>query len=214
MKTDDLIRTLAGDVASEAPRTPGGLLRGLAVATAASSLFVGALIVTLLSPSPHLRDGVGLSIAVTVAVAATLAVPAFAAAAASFRPEVGIRPWQLLVIPAVLLLAGTLAEMARFPASTWTTRMLGSDPLTCFAFVAVLALPILGAGLLALRAGAPANPRQTGAAVGLLAGAVTMALYGLHCPEDSLMFVAIWHVPAVLLAAAIGAACGHRLLRW
>ena len=49
---------------------------------------------------------------------------------------------------------------------------------------------------------------------GLLAGGTTAALYTLHCPEESLLFVVAWHVPAVALVAVIGALAAGRLLRW
>jgi hypothetical protein len=49
---------------------------------------------------------------------------------------------------------------------------------------------------------------------GLLAGGIAAALYTLHCPEDSLLFVASWHVPAVLTVTLFGALAAGRWLRW
>jgi hypothetical protein len=48
---------------------------------------------------------------------------------------------------------------------------------------------------------------------GLLVGGITAALYTIHCPENSLLFIAVWHIPAVLLVAFRGALAGGRLLR-
>jgi hypothetical protein len=90
----------------------------------------------------------------------------------------------------------------------------GQSPLGCFLCVLVLSLPILAAVLAALRAGAPTHPRLAGAMAGLLAGGITTALYTLHCPEGSLMFVALWHGLAVSAVSLLGALAGGRLLRW
>jgi hypothetical protein len=49
---------------------------------------------------------------------------------------------------------------------------------------------------------------------GLLAGGIAATLYTLHCPEDSLLFVGVWHVAAIVLVASVGAVAGSRLLRW
>ena len=77
-----------------------------------------------------------------------------------------------------------------------------------------LALPMLFAALFALQHGAPARPAQTGAAAGLLAGSITGALYEIHCPENSLLFVAVWHVAAIAVLAGLGAYLGRKLLYW
>ena len=55
---------------------------------------------------------------------------------------------------------------------------------------------------------------MSGAMAGLLAGGITAALYTIHCPEDSLLYIAAWHVPAVVLLAGLGALLGNRYLRW
>ena len=45
---------------------------------------------------------------------------------------------------------------------------------------------------------APSNPRLAGAMAGLLAGGITAALYTIHSPESSPLFIAVWHIPAVV----------------
>jgi hypothetical protein len=80
--------------------------------------------------------------------------------------------------------------------------------------VLLLSLPILAGALMALRHGAPTRPRTAGAMARLLAGGVAAARYTLHCPEDSLLFIAAWHVPAILLVSLLGAGLATRVLRW
>jgi hypothetical protein len=119
-----------------------------------------------------------------------------------------------LLLPALILAGGIGLELAHAPQSVWKARLLGDHPLACFAWVILLSLPVLAGALFALRAGAPTRPRTSGAMAGLLAGGVAAALYTLHCPENSLLFIAAWHVPAVALVSLLGAAVAPRLLRW
>ncbi len=42
---------------------------------------------------------------------------------------------------------------------------------------------------------------------------VSAALFLAHCPENSLLYTLAWHVPAIVLVAALGALAGERLLR-
>jgi hypothetical protein len=80
--------------------------------------------------------------------------------------------------------------------------------------VTALALPILLAILVTLRDGASTRPRLSGAMAGLLAGGVTTALYTIHCPENSLLFITSWHGLAVLTVTTMGAVAAERCLRW
>ena len=52
------------------------------------------------------------------------------------------------------------------------------------------------------------------AAAGLLAGAFAAAVYCLHCPETSAIFVLIWYSLGILATSLLGALLGPRLLRW
>ena len=167
----------------------------------------------VLARSPHLVHGVTTTIEYTVASALVLAAGAFWMATTLSRPEAKVRHGWLL-LPALILIAGIGAELAHAPRATWAVRLWGGNPLACFACVLLLSLPILAGALMALRHGAPTRPRTAGAMAGLLAGGVAAALYTLHCPEDSLLFIAAWHVPAILLVSLLGAGLAARLLRW
>jgi hypothetical protein len=78
----------------------------------------------------------------------------------------------------------------------------------------ILSLPMLAALLAGLRFGAPTRPMLAGAGAGLLSGAVAASIYISHCPDDSPIFVAAWFTLAILIATAIGAMAGSRVLRW
>ena len=214
MKTEQLIHDLALDLTA-APPARGGWPLGtrLLLAVLLAALPVLTIVWFGLSPSPHLAHGPTATIEFTVVAGLVLAAGAFWTATVLGRPDGDARAgW--LALPAVVMLIGIAAELIVWPRATWSERLFGEDPLACFSVVALLSLPILMAALLALRQGAPTRPRFAGAMAGLLAGGTTAALYTLHCPEDSLLFVVAWHIPAVALIAALGAALAGRVLRW
>jgi hypothetical protein len=66
----------------------------------------------------------------------------------------------------------------------------------------------------AVRQSAPLRPALAGGAAGLLAGAVGAFAYGLHCTDDSPMFLALWYLAGISLVALAGAGLGRRVLRW
>ena len=214
MNTQQLIHTLASDLQTEtvAARARPRWSR-LAILTGLASLVSLAAIVLLLAPSPHLAHGPGATIGFSALAGATLAAGAFWATLRLSYPEGRLGLWWLL-LPLGILLLGLGLEMSQTPSSSWSTRLWGDSPGACFLCVTALSLPILVAALVALRDGAPTHPRLCGAMAGLLAGGIAAALYTLHCPENSLLFVASWHVPAVLTVTVFGALAAGRWLRW
>jgi hypothetical protein len=213
MKTEQLIGELAADLAAAPARTASPFWARLLVLTALASLPSALMIVFVLSPSDHLGHGLGATIAFTLAAALALAGGSFRTALIISRPEAEPnRGW--LLLPGLILAFGIARELARTAPGSWPGRLMGDDPLACFACVLVLSVPILFGALYALRHGAPSRPGASGALAGLLAGGVAAALYTVHCPEDSLLFIAAWHVPAIALVSLLGAALGPRVLRW
>ncbi len=213
MKTDDLIRDLAADL-GRGPRVQARpLWAALVAATAVMAIPSIAAVWFGLSRSPHLAHGIGLTLGVTLAAAGLLAIGGLVAATAAGRPEAGFR-FRWVVLPVAVLAAGIAAELLRDGTAGWLQRLIGDRPLACFFCVFLLSLPMLGGMLLALRRGAPARPRAAGAVAGLAAGGFAAAMYMLHCPEGSLLFIAAWHVPAIVSTVALGAWAGGRVLRW
>jgi hypothetical protein len=213
VKTDHLIHALARDL-PDRPHAGGRLSAArLVAALLLSSLFVTAVILLFLAPSPHLAHGPNLTTAVTVLAALALTICAFRLSLLMQRPDAQIG-FGTLAWPILLLLVGVAIELMLHPASTWTGRLIGEDPLSCFLLVSALSLPALIAALGVLRQGAPAEPGLQGAMAGLLSAGLTSMLYVLHCPEPSLLYIAAWHVPAVLVVSFIGAKLGSHWLRW
>jgi len=215
MNTQQLIHTLASDLQTGAAgpaRSRPRWLR-LAVMTGLASLASFAAILLLLAPSPHLAHGPSATIGFSALAGAALAAGAFWATLKLSYPE-GRLGLGWLLLPLGILLLGLGLEMSDAPSSSWSARLWGASPAACFLCVTALSLPILAAVLVALRNGAPTHPRLCGAMAGLLAGGIAAALYTLHCPENSLLFVASWHVLAVLTVTIFGALAAGRWLRW
>jgi hypothetical protein len=213
MKTSELIRELASDLETDTGRPRPLAGSRLAFAVGLASLVSLSAIAFLLSHSPHFANGPTVTVLITATAAMTLAIGAFWSALRLGVPgtRVGLR-W--LLLPVAILMSGLGFELVHMPSGVWTTNVVGANPLACFLSIVTLSLPILGAALLILRDGASTDPQRCGAMAGLLAGGITAALYTLHCPENSLLFVGAWHVLAILTVGAVGAVAGGRCLRW
>jgi hypothetical protein len=210
MKTDDLIAALAADTL---PRLTAGqrLLRALPAAFVVSV----AGFLAFRGVRPDLEQALASAAVLKTVVPLVLAALAGALALGLARP--GARPvaWAGAVAALVAALsAGFLAALSD-GASMGLAASLGKPSLvTCLTTVPVLAVPLLGAVLWALSAGAALHPGRAGAAGGLAAGALAAALYSLYCDQDAALFVLPAYGTAVLLVTLAGAFAGTRLLRW
>jgi hypothetical protein len=119
----------------------------------------------------------------------------------------------LCVVLAMGLLAAAATVLLTAPGQR-LDALMGQSWMVCPWTVLAFSLPALGLSLRALRGLAPTQPRQAGAAAGLLAGALGAFGYSLACPEAAPAFVAVWYTLGVLLTGLLGMALGSRLLRW
>jgi hypothetical protein len=94
------------------------------------------------------------------------------------------------------------------------TLLVVSNAIVCLVSIPMLSLPLLMAGLMVLRSGAPTNPKLAGLIVGLMAGGFGATLYAAHCTDDSPLFGMTWYTLAIAIVALIGTAAGQRLLKW
>jgi hypothetical protein len=211
MKTEDLIQLLSRG-AGPAPRAvaarrlgPGAAL-GLLAAAGLAALVPGWVPLALFGEAgPWFK----------LAYAGALALAAGWLAARLGRPVPRAGP-PLAAVAAVLVaaLGVGLGSWWQMPAAERTAALMGHSALQCPWNVLGLSLPALAVALWALRGLAPTQPVAAGAAAGLLAGALGAMGYALACAELALPFVAAWYTLGVLMAAALGALLGPRLLRW
>ncbi len=211
MRTEDLIRALGADSRSQ-PDPIAQRFLTLAVAGALAAACVFALILT---PRPDLSTVITTPrVAFKFLFALTLVGAAGALAFKTMHPE-GRPRLRLILVPILALLAlGISAELIASSPADWWRLLAGSNALACGTLIPLLSLPPLAAILVAMRYGAPARPRLAGAIAGLLAGGVGSAIYAMHCPDDSPLFVGTWYGVSIAAVAMLGTALSAKLLRW
>ena len=213
MNTDDLIQTLSRDVPRVSHRV---LARRLAIGMVGGGIITMILVTAILGIRPDLRVAMhGFSFWMKWTYTLSLGVGAIFAVSRLARPTpVSLRWLWLLAVP-VLLLAGIgIGELVDTPSRDWLAMWLGGSWKVCPWLVLTLAMPIFVGLLWSFRRMAPTRLRAAGAAAGLAAGAWAATIYCLHCPEVSAIFVLTWYSLGIVLAAAVGALIGPRLMRW
>lgn len=213
MRTDDLIAALAADV----PVIPRGTapLR-LAVGLAAGAVGALAILLFWLGPRPDLATALlGYPFWMKWAFTGSMCLAGFGLAMRLARPGraagwLAVAP----LIPVVALLALALIEIARTPADGRLVLLLGQSAAECPWRILALAAPVFLGLLWAFRRLAPTRLGLAGFAAGLAAGAASASVYALYCRESAATFVLVWYGLGMLVAGAVGALTGPRLLRW
>jgi hypothetical protein len=213
MKTDDLINLLGTNVE---PVKNGQLQNTIFVALGLGGAAALCLTLLVLGPPEGALGArslgqqiLGLSFAVGLIAAGT----SFLLKAA--RPgKPGRRPLIIIGLLFVLIVAAGIIAFATSSPSSWGGLIFGAQWAACLLCVPLFAALPFASLVWALRKEAPTNLAWTGAAVGIVAGALGVAAYALHHPVDSIPFVAIWYGGPILLCALVGALLGPRLLRW
>ncbi len=211
MKTEDLIRALVADGSRPVPSIRRTLLRALFAGLVAS-----ALAFVVLHPRPDFAQALLTApylfkLLVVVVLAGTAMMLLTDVARPTPAPPQG---WRRLLVAPILLLAGVLVELARFPSAQWAARLIGHNAAHCLSLIPLLSLPPLVCLFLALRHGAPLRPGLAGAVAGLVSGGAAATLYAITCPDDSPLFVATWYSIGIALVSGASAFTGARMLRW
>jgi hypothetical protein len=210
MRTGTMIDMLASDLAT--PRADLRL-RTIAAAALGAGLSVGVMLLVY-GARPEIAAALGSwRVVVKFAVALTLVATGAALALRLARPEAQ-GGWLILAPAALILAAAGLGELAVTPPGFWPRQALGANSMACLIGIPLLSALPLCAILWALRDGAPGIPAQAGAAAGAMAAGIGAAIYALHCPDDSPLFLAIWYGLATAAVIAAGRLTGARLLRW
>ncbi|GAB2874275.1 DUF1109 domain-containing protein [Paraburkholderia jirisanensis] len=213
MRTDNLIATLAADVA---PVNPRSVERRFVYALLCA--VCGALV--LLLPIYGVRADLPALIVrpafwVKVAFPLALACAAIVATARLSRPGAALgRVWSGFAAPVALASIAALAVLWFAPQEARLALLMGHTWRTCSLNIALLSAPGLVAILAAVRSLAPTRLPLAGATAGLLAGAVGALAYCLRCPETSVPFWATWYLLGMAIPAVVGALLGRLVLRW
>lgn len=213
MNNEDLIRSLLKSH-HPVPRTALALRLwsstgvGLAAAIGISALYLG------------LRPDIGPALAtfpfwMKWVYVALLGIGALLGLRQIARPDAEALPWLwLLVLPVAGIAALAAWQAWRAPPGAWSMLWMGVSWDSCPLTIAALSVPIFAGLIFAFRKFAPTQLRLAGFLAGLASGGLSAFAYGLHCPETSAVFVAIWYSAGVAIPSVIGALAGPRLLRW
>lgn len=213
MKTEDLIADLARDTRA-VPR--GAVGRRIAIGLVLGALASALLMTIWMGVRPDLGQAMrGFSFWMKWGYTLSLSIAALAVTAQLARPDSDrLRGLWFTAIPIAMLATIGLVELARTPPADWLAMWLGHSWTSCPWRVVSLAVPIFVGLLWSFRQLAPTRLRAAGAAAGLAAGAFAATVYCLHCPEVSAIFVLTWYSLGILVATALGALLGPRLLHW
>lgn len=197
------------------PVRPLRLRDGLAGTAAAVALAVAG-VMFLFGLRPGLAGGdVSVFYFLANGVLVTLGLAAATAVIAMASPRVGNRhdgPRWASAVAAVMPAAAMVLIGLHW--RDWRSMLDPADGWFCAAAGLGTALVVAVPLALWLRRGAAVAPERAGTWLGVAAGALGSAAYGLSCPVDTLYHLAIWHFLPVALAALAGRLFVPGLIRW
>lgn len=86
--------------------------------------------------------------------------------------------------------------------------------IDCFAKGGSAALIVFAMLVWWLRKGAPTAPDNAGLVAGIAAGSFGIFAFSLHCPDNDIVHIGVWHSAVVLAMGAAGRAMVPSLVRW
>lgn len=131
------------------------------------------------------------------------------------RPQVGSdhSGWRWAAAMAGLLpVAGVIVALGR-GAETMSPALIrhGAE---CLAGGTASSLLVFALLVLWLRRGAPTSPERAGLVAGIAAGAFGIFAASLHCPDNDIVHIGLWHSAVVVATGLLGRAVVPPLIRW
>jgi hypothetical protein len=214
MKTDELVTMLAK---STIPVEPNATTRRFMSALGWGAFGTTLLMAIAMGVRADIVEAVSLPMFwMKLALPLSIFIAMYHAATRLARPGVslGREPGATLgaMLAAVWLLA--IAALLNAGPDDRNNLIFGNTWLFCLSSIPLLSIPVFVAAIWAMKGLAPTRLSLAGGVVGLLAGAMSAAVYALHCPETGAPFLAIWYVLGMSIPAIAGAIIGPRLLRW
>jgi hypothetical protein len=213
MNTDELVTLLAK---SAGPVEPRVTTKRFASAIGYGLCVTIAVMLFMLGVRPDISQVVALPMFwVKLLFPASVAAIALYAATRLARP--GMKPdYAPGLLGAIFAALWILAGITMLGATPLERRELvfGDTWLFCIVIIPLLAIPVFVAAMWAMKGLAPTRLRLAGSAAGLLSGAMSAAVYAMHCPELGAPFIAIWYVLGMLIPVLAGGLIGPRVLRW
>lgn len=210
--SDTLIASLVGDLQ---PVKPLSFARGMGYALTATVISALAVVVAF-GIRPDLTVGrfdpvyliaSGLFLMLGIAAAVTVIVMS--------RPQVGNDHGGWLWAAAMVALLPVAAMIVSFSGeSEALSQESVAHGLECLIVGAGSSLLVFAILVGWLRKGAPTAPDRAGLLTGVAAGSLGMFAFSLHCADNSIVHIGLWHSAVVLLMAGLGRAVVPRLVRW
>jgi hypothetical protein len=214
MKTDELIDVLGTNLR---PADRGQVGRALAGALIFGAAAVLGGMLAVLGLRADLFNGSNLGV-VVVKLTFTLGLLGLATVALVklMSPGGGRRGLFILVsLPFIAIAICGAFALAFTHWTNWGGMIVGRQWLICIAFIPLFAIvPFAAIVWILRRTAAPTDLTRAGAMAGLVAGSLSATAYALHCPDDSLPFVAVWYGGAIAVCTLLGGRLGPWLLRW
>jgi hypothetical protein len=213
MNTDEFVALLAKGAG---PVEPNAATRRFATGLGWGAFATALAMAITLGVRPDLIDAMALPMFwVKLIFPVLAAIATWHAAMRLARPgaRLGRAPAALAGLMAAIWVLALVALLSA-PPTARAELIFGDTWVHCLVSIPSLSIPVFIAAMWAMKGLAPTHLSLAGAAAGLLAGAVSAAVYALHCPELEAPFIAIWYVIGMLIPALAGALLGPRLLRW
>lgn len=213
MQTNDLISLMT---ASHQKVDTGGLRRATWLAGLAALAITAGLVLLTLGARPDFASAwMTLPVIAKALLGASVASIALVLFQRSLRPGVkAARLLPLVAVPLLLAAAWALVTLAQAPAEHWSALVFGRYWRACLIAVPLYALCPLVVLLVLARRGAPVDGRLTGACAGLASAGLATVAYSVHCPDDTVPFLATWYTIAIATVTGLGALVFPRLVRW
>jgi hypothetical protein len=210
--SDALIAELVGELEPVKPLRFG---EGVALALAGAAVSAGAVVGLLGLRAEWIAGHVDPMQLVSTLLFLGLALAGTVTVVVMSRPQVGSEHggWRWAAAMAGLLpLAGVIVALVRGASSVSPEVMRhGAE---CAAGGAIASLLVFAALVLWLRRGAPTSPERAGLVTGVAAGAFGVFAASLHCAENDIVHIGIWHSAAIVAMGLVGRALVPRLVRW
>jgi hypothetical protein len=211
-QTDALIANLVGDLQ---PVKPLRFARGVGLAVAGGALTTLAVVV-LFGIRADLLAGrfdpvhlisTGLFLVLGIAAAVTVIVMS--------RPQVGNDHGGWIWAAAMAALLPIAAIIVGFGGgSDILSRESVAHGMECLLIGGGSSLLVLAIFAAWLRKGAPTAPDRAGLLSGVAAGSLGIFAFSLHCADNDIVHIGLWHSGVVLLLAALGRIIVPPLVRW
>jgi hypothetical protein len=182
METDELIRSLTGELA---PVAPGAAARRIATGLGVGALISTALMLTWLGPRPDLAQAMSTPM-FWMKFGYAAATGLILAALLTRLAKPAVRPGALAAValaPLVVVASMALFRFASAPPEMHRALLMGHSWSACPWRILAIGLPLLAGAVWAVRGLAPTRLLLAGLVAGGCAGGLGAAIYAFACRE-------------------------------